>query len=68
MMVASTIQVKLVLKTGGTGKKAFEEAGSVSIQYLLCKTFYLATVHLFTYSHVVFFRLLLNQYPTYARW
>ena len=34
MMVASTIQTKLVLKTGGTGKKAFEEAGSVSIQYL----------------------------------
>ena len=31
LMIATTLQTKLVLKTGGTGKKAYEQAGSVSI-------------------------------------
>ena len=30
LMVAMTVQTKLVLGTGGTGKKAYEQAGSVS--------------------------------------
>ena len=30
LMVTATLQTKLVLKTGGTGKKEYEQAGSVS--------------------------------------
>ena len=29
MLVAITVQTKLVLETGGTGKKEYEQAGSV---------------------------------------
>jgi len=31
LMIALTIQTKLVVSTGGTGKKAYEKCGSVSI-------------------------------------
>ena len=31
MMVAVAVQTKLVIGTGGTGKKAYEKCGSVSI-------------------------------------
>ena len=35
LIIALTIQTKLVVSTGGTGKKAYEKCGSVSIQCLL---------------------------------
>ena len=39
LMVALTIQTKLVTQTGNNGKKAYEKCGSVSMSKLSTKVF-----------------------------
>ena len=58
LVVTMTLQAKLVVGTGGTSKKAYEQCGKVRKYTLTSNILYLS------FS----FRLPLSQYTTYARW